>query len=151
MAAGCACWAAATPRLTRNLVDWNKGKGFWLVADDVLGGCFAVNSGGLGTDAGSLYFFAPDSLRWEPMSMGYSQFLQWAMGGGLQDFYVDLRWPNWQSDVAQVRGDDCFNFYPPLWTREGGVVKSRRKVIGIGEQYRQQIDAARQLDAPARN
>ncbi len=40
------------PLLPRNLADWNEGRadGCLLVADDVVGGFFAINGGGLGED-----------------------------------------------------------------------------------------------------
>ena len=49
------------PKLARSLPDWNKGKtfnefgespSFLLIADDAVGGFYALNGGGLGKDAG---------------------------------------------------------------------------------------------------
>ena len=79
------------------LPEWNEGKSdrFYLVADDVVGGFFAINGGLLGEDLGNVYFYAPDSLRWEPCRFGYSQFLVWAMSDKLHDFYGSLRWEGW--------------------------------------------------------
>lgn len=60
-------------RLNRTLPDWNKGKSFkefgeapayLLVADDAAGGFFAINGGGLGSDAGKVYYLSPDNLEW---------------------------------------------------------------------------------------
>lgn len=46
------------PRLSRSLPAWNEGRsaGFLLIADDVLGGFFALNGGALGPDAGQVYY-----------------------------------------------------------------------------------------------
>lgn len=67
------------PKLARNIVDWNeeRSSGFLLVADDVVGGFFALNGGGLGEDAGAMYYWAPETLRWESLEIGYSDFLEW--------------------------------------------------------------------------
>src|SRR5689334_17854253 len=81
-------------RLTRTMPRWNEGRadGFYLVADDAVGGFFAINGGALGPDAKNLYYFAPDSLEWEPLNFGYSTFLQWACAGPLEKFYEWIRW-----------------------------------------------------------
>jgi Protein of unknown function DUF2625 len=57
--------AGGHPRFQRSLPAWNDGrsKGFYLIADDAVGGFFAVNGGALGEDVGNIYFFAPDSLN----------------------------------------------------------------------------------------
>ena len=41
---------AGNPKLPRNLAEWNRGRssGYLLVADDVVGGFFAINGGRLG-------------------------------------------------------------------------------------------------------
>src|SRR5690242_18738970 len=63
-------------RLQRSLMGWNQGRtfegeactaGYMLIADDVLGGFFAGNGGALGPDVKNVYYFAPDTLRWESL------------------------------------------------------------------------------------
>ena len=95
-----------TPRLTRDIAAWNAGRsnGFLLIADDAVGGFFAINGGGLGADAGALYYWAPDTLEWEPLELSYTDFLRWALGGGLEEFYEGLRWPGWQADTQALAG-----------------------------------------------
>jgi Protein of unknown function DUF2625 len=70
-------------RLTRTLPGWNcnRADGFYLVADDAVGGFFAINGGAFGDDVKNIYYFAPDALRWEPLKIGYSSFLEWACTG----------------------------------------------------------------------
>lgn len=134
-------------RLTRSLPQWNEGRsdGFYLVADDALGGFFALNGGGLGADRGKLYYFAPDSLRWEAMGMEYSQFVAWAMSEKVQKFYESERWVSWREDVATLSGDRCYSFYPPLWTEEGSAQKSHRGHVQVAESWAVQMDFATQL------
>ncbi|MDU2360407.1 MAG: DUF2625 family protein, partial [Campylobacter concisus] len=61
-------------RMKRGIYSFNLGKsfskagqmpGYLLVADDVLGGFFAVNGGAFGGKAGNVFYYAPDSGKWE--------------------------------------------------------------------------------------
>jgi hypothetical protein len=65
------------PRITRTLPGWNEGrsKGFYLVADDAVCGFFAVNGGAFGPDVKHMYYWAPDSLDWEHLNIGFTDFL----------------------------------------------------------------------------
>lgn len=71
--------AGQHPRFRRSLPSWNQGRsdGFYLVADDVLGGYFAINGGALGDDPGKVYYYSPDSLAWEQCGLSYSEFVVW--------------------------------------------------------------------------
>src|SRR5262245_1681878 len=46
-------------RFQRSLPEWNRGRGngYLLVADDAVGGSFAVNGGALGADRGNIYYY----------------------------------------------------------------------------------------------
>ena len=111
------------PRLKRALGAWNAelgiDDGFLLVADDVVGGWFAINAGALGDAVGNIYYFAPDSLEWEDTLLGHSAFVDWAFTGDLDGFYATMRWPGWQDEVATIGGDEMLSMWPPLWTVEG--------------------------------
>ena len=105
-------------KLPRGLFDWNFGKtckqsgeqpSYLLIADDVLGGYFAINAGGLGDKVGQVYYHQPQTKAWEALNLSYSEFLGWALSGDLADFYQDLRWENWQADVAKLQGHQIFN------------------------------------------
>ena len=111
-------------RLPRSIAEWNWGRTYHesgerppylLVADDVIGGFFALDGGGLGGKVGSMFYFGPDSLCWEPMDMRYSDFLYWCFVGDIAKYYADYRWEGWQADAASLPGDKVFGFYPFLW------------------------------------
>lgn len=98
-------------RLARGFFDWNFGKTFeesgerpfhLLIADDVIGGYFAINGGGLGNEVGLVYYHHPKKLKWESIGLNYSQFLGWALNADLSSFYQELRWNNWQNDIKQI-------------------------------------------------
>ena len=124
-------------RLPRNLRNWNQGRaeGFLLVADDAVGGFFAINGGGLGADPGALYYLAPDTAQWEALEIGYSDFVQWALSERLTDFYADLRWQGWEQDVLALGPDQGLGFYPFLWTLQGSVATSDRRPLPMSEIY----------------
>ena len=134
------------PKLPRSMPDWNRGRstndagrslGFWLIADDVVGGFFALDGGAFGGATGEVSYFAPDTLRWEQLNdLGYSDFVAWSMSPKLGQFYESLRWPGWHSEVGALSADQAFSFYPPLWTKEGrDLARSSRKPCPVNEVF----------------
>ncbi|MEO8517470.1 MAG: DUF2625 domain-containing protein [Flavobacterium sp.] len=142
-------------KLKRTLPDWNLGKSFknfgeqapfLLIADDAIGGFFLLNGGGLGNDLGKIYYFAPDSLAFEPINLTYTEFLDFCFNNNLQEFYKDYRWKSWKEDVSKLNGDSVFNFFPYLWSKEGkNIEKTSRKEIPIEEQYGLNLDFRKQM------
>ena len=142
-------------RLNRTLPDWNKGKtfkqfgeapSFLLIADDAIGGFFAINWGGLGKDMGKVFYLAPDSLEWENLNLTYSDFLNFCFNGDIEKFYKNLRWTNWRSDVSKLDGNSVYTFYPFLWTKEGkDINKNHKGTVPIEEQYTLNLDMRKQL------
>jgi len=70
--------------MKRGIYGFNLGKSvskagqmpsYLLVADDVLGGFFAINGGAFGGKAGNVFYYVPDSGKWEDPQLGYSRFL----------------------------------------------------------------------------
>ncbi len=142
-------------KLKRNLPDWNKGKGinvfgqdvpFLVIADDVIGGFFILNGGGFGGDLGNVYYFSPDNLEYEPLNLTYTDFLNFCFNYNLDEFYKGYRWANWKEDVCKLSCDNTFNFFPPLWTKEGkDIDKISRKAVPVDEQYNLNLDFRKQL------
>lgn len=100
-------------KLPRGLFDWNFGKTFkqsgeqpshLLIADDAIGGYFAINAGGLGKEIGKVFYHHPVKKTWQNTQLGYSEFLGWTLAGDLADFYRELRWENWQTDIEKLQG-----------------------------------------------
>lgn len=142
-------------KLPRSLPAWNKGKtfkeygerpGYLLIGDDAIGGFFAVNGGALGTEMGKVYYLAPETLKWESLGKGYSDFVDFCLNGTLDEFYETYRWKDWQKEVNNLNGGMVYNFYPYPWTKEGqDVKKSIRKTVPVQEQYDFNIDAIKQI------
>lgn len=142
-------------KLNRTLPDWNKGKSFnnfgdrpafLLIADDAVGGFFAINGGQFGKDAGKVYYLSPDNLRWEALDLTYTDFLKFCFNGDLSDFYKTMRWTNWKDEVVKLDGNMSYSFYPSLWTKEGkDVNKSSKKAVPIEELYTFSLSSRKQL------
>lgn len=144
-------------RLNRELMEWNKGKSFTkagekpsflLVADDVLGGFFAINGGGIGRDdIGLIFYFAQDDLRWHETGFSYSDFLTFCFSGDLQQYYEGLRWTGWESEIQGLSGDKGLMCYPFLWTEQGkNINEVHRGEVPVSELWFLSQDFKRQLD-----
>ncbi|WP_299700976.1 DUF2625 domain-containing protein [uncultured Pontibacter sp.] len=120
---------SGSEKLDRSIMEWNRGKSytnegeqpsFLLVADDVLGGFFAINAGAFGQEEiGKVYYFSPDNLEWESLGLSYSDFISFCFAGDIDKFYEGLRWTNWREEVKKVDGKKGIHFFPFLWTAEG--------------------------------
>lgn len=145
---------SGSPRMRRSLPGWNDGKvhtdeagrpTLLLMADDVLGGLFALNGGALGAELGQVFYLAQDTLEWEQLPMGYSDFLAWALSPRLSDFYTDQRWTGWEEEVQQLNGDQALSVYPFLCA-EGEPIGSRfRRAIPVDELFDVTMELRRQL------
>jgi hypothetical protein len=140
--------AGGHERFQRSLPGWNAGRsnGFYLIADDALGGSFAINGGAFGDDVKMIYYYAPDALRWEACHLSYSDFLVWAMSGKLDTYYESEHWPGWQTEVAKLTGDQVLNVFPFLFTKGPPIAERTRRAIPVAELYALQLDLQRQLD-----
>ncbi|WP_400190593.1 DUF2625 domain-containing protein [Hymenobacter sp. B81] len=147
------------PRLARSLPGWNLGKSmaqigdrapFLLIADDAVGGFFALNGGALGADMGKVYYFAPERLAWEPLHLTYSDFINFCFTGDLNKFYDGLRWTGWQREIAQLDGNQAMAFYPFLWAEYPSLQQLIRKPVPVSELWTLEQDAVRQLNKPSR-
>ncbi len=142
-------------RLTRSISSWNKGKTFTevgerppylLIADDALGGFFALNTGKLGNNIGKVYYLAPATLQWQALDMTIPDFLHFCFDGDFEEFYKPYMSKNWHYEVTNLPADKCYNYTPPLWSKEGRkFTKSVRKYISIEEQYNYNIQMRSKL------
>lgn len=108
---------------------------FLLIADDVLGGFFAINGGRFGADRGNVYYFAPDTLQWESLERGYTDFLDFSLNGDLEKFYEGYRWDVWEVDVAALAGDKAFSILPMLFTEGPNISERNRRPVPLAQLY----------------
>jgi hypothetical protein len=141
---------SGSPAMDRDLMSWNshKTQGFLLVADDVIGGFYALNGGAFGAEsAGKIFYFAPDNLRWEATNKTYSEFLLFCFSGDLASYYKNLRWKGWEQEIEVLTGNQGIACYPFLFTKEGkDVAKNKRKAVPIAELWTFSQDMQRKLN-----
>jgi len=123
----------------RNIFSWYdeneaiKEKGLLIIADDIIGGIFALNMGKYEGEVGGIFYFAPDSLNWENLEVKYDDFFTWLTEGDLEQFYSSVRWENWEEEVQSVGFDQALLIYPFLWTNECNINTASKKALPIKE------------------
>jgi hypothetical protein len=136
------------PKLTRSIHEWNQPRtdgAFYLVGDDAAGGFYAINGGAFGDDLGAVYYWPTDSLEWESLEMGHTDFVAAFLTKQTEAFYEWLRWSTWREDAQSLDADQAFNFYPFLWTNEGSVEGSDRSKVPVSELWEMKVDVVRQM------
>lgn len=140
--------------LTRTLPAWNRALRWpgrtgspqlLVVADDVLGGLFALNGGAFAGELGNVHYFGPDTLDWQNLGVGYSRFLAWSLGRGLTEFYGDQRWPGWQEELRGLSGDQALSIYPFLFTQGLPIGERSRRAVPVTELFDLHMDLRGQL------
>lgn len=128
-------------RVPQNVSQWNgrmpagskhRLNDALIVAVDVLGGFFALNIGAF-PGGRNIFYLAPDDLVWDDLQLQLGEFLALAIKGDLELFYKGFRWSDWRKDVATLKGDQGYSYFPPLWSKEGGITTSTRGVVPIDE------------------
>lgn len=151
---------SGSTRLNRTVPEWNKGKtikeygdkpDYLLVADDAVGGFFAINYGAFGSDLKNIYYLAPNSLNWEPLGAGYGEFILFCFDSDLSTFYKGLRWASWDQFIANLDGSKSYSFRPYLWSDEGkDIDKSTRKLVSTEDLFKFNIEKHKELSAKAK-
>lgn len=100
---------------------------------DALGGFFALNGGALAGELRHVFYFAQDTLEWESLERGYSDWLRFLFLGDLAGFYGDQRWPGWEQEVASLPGDQGINLVPFLSAQGPPVAERNRRPVPLEE------------------
>lgn len=134
-------------KLKRNIADWNndRSSGYLLVADDIVGGFFAINGGALGADTGMMYYWSPDFVEWEPLEIGFTDFFGWTLSEKINEFYIDFGKEKLSQEYNEFDSDRCLSFYPFLWTEEGSVETSSVKAVPVEEAFGMKNEILSQL------
>jgi hypothetical protein len=111
---------AGCPQLARTIAGWNglpcdPGDaylpGAMFVADDVLGGMYAIDVGALGAARGNVCYFAPGALAWRDTGQSYGDWLRHI----LCDDDLAERWDDWEADVRTLPGTHAYMLDPAPW------------------------------------
>ena len=124
-----------------------EAPGVMVVGHDVVGGRFALNGGALRGEPGEVNYWAPDSLEWDPIGLGYTDFVHAFLGGATAEFYASLRWTTWMDDLADVQLDQGVALYPPPFSKEGQNAETvHRTVVPLDELHAMYANYAAQLN-----
>jgi hypothetical protein len=133
---------AGSAKLARTIAGWNGlpcdagdayMPGAMFVADDVIGGMFAIDVGALGSKAGNIAYFAPDALAWEDTGLGFTDWLHWAFTGDLEKFYEGSRWDGWRGEVPSLVGTHAYSIQPFPWVAGPPIAERDRRAVPIRE------------------
>ena len=115
---------------------------------DLLGGFFAINGGAFGQELGKVFYFAPDTLNWENLDMGHSDFISWCISGNVDKFYESFMWVNSQEMINRTKKAQGISIYPFLWSIEGKDMNNNSKKIvplkeiwDINQEMKEKINA----------
>jgi hypothetical protein len=148
------------PALRRSIPVWNRIDqpqdqhrlpGALLVADDAVGGFFAINGGRLDGPLRNVFYLAPDTCEWEDTGNGHTDWLHWVFTGDLTAYYESMRWKGWEAEVDGLAADECIQIYPFLWAAGGPIAERSRRPVPIEATWGMHaIEFPRQLNgAPA--
>lgn len=138
----------------RSLTRWNEEAGafdagagtaptFLLVADDILGGFFALNGGRFGPDGlGQVFYLPPDGLDWEPLERGHTDFVHGCFFGDTSAFYADLSGLCGWGERPLPGFDQAYSFYPFAWSAEAARGGLDRRVVPVEEIWRLKSELA---------
>ena len=105
-----------------------------LVAFDILGGKYSINGGSLPGPAGDVWYFAPDTLEWSSLGLGYGDFVAWSMSDRLASFSTSLRWHGWEAEAESLQLDQGISVFPFPFTKEGrDLSRVSRRPVPIAE------------------
>lgn len=127
----------------RNIISWNDEcgmgiiTGMLLIADDVFGNFYCINLGGIKeVKVGDVCALYADEVNWIGIDTSFIDFVSWLISGDLKlvfgDFPIEDReiFSN-SRDIANI----VFNYYPPLYTIEGNINQSSRRLVPVKEGF----------------
>ena len=126
----------------RGIADYNELKteekrfaleGMLVVAQDIVGGIFAINRDRFEEGIRKVWYFAPDTLDWECLDMSYPAFAAWLVREDIDSFYRSMRWEKWREDCEKAHFDDGISIYPFLWAKECNIEKASKRVVPFEE------------------
>jgi hypothetical protein len=126
--------SAAVPRFARPDRKWI------LVADDVVGGVFALHP-----PEGEVRYLAPDTLDWEPLGTKYSAWFRWCLTESLDGFYHAYRGGDWKARVRTLESQQGFSIQPPPWAKGDPYPERNWKPVPMTELYAMMLDLQQSL------
>lgn len=98
-----------------------------IIGEDIIGGLFALKDD-------FIYYFAPDTLKWENLNIYYTDFMSWLINRklDLDKFYESYRWDDWKEMVKGLDLDNGISFYPALFNKSD-INDRSKKIVSMDE------------------
>lgn len=123
--------------------------GMLMVAQDVVGGIFAINISRFVEGKKQVWYFAPDTLEWECLEMNYAEFIAWTAQGNTDEFYDSMRWETWKEDCKHADFDEACLIYPFLWSKECDLSTATKRIVPFKELEGINFEHAKKIDNSA--
>lgn len=107
--------------------------GMLVVAQDIVGGIFAINQKKYDNGRNKIWYFAPDTLKWECLDVSYFDFFVWLVQGDIDKFYSHMRWDTWEKECQIIDFDKVILIYPFLWSKECDLRSATKKCVPYEE------------------
>lgn len=120
-------------------------KGMCIVANDVVGGLYAINLSRYEIEKNMVWYFAPDTLEWETLGMRYLDFVTWSICGDICKFYETMRWNTWRMDSENLPFNKGYLIYPFLWAKECDINTASKKIVMYDEIINLNFDCFKKL------
>jgi len=127
------------------IIDDSCLDGMFIVANDVLGGIYAINLSRYVIEKNMIWYFAPDTLEWESIGMKYFDFIAWTAQNNVNEFYESMRWNNWRKDCKDVEFNKGYLIYPFLWAKECDINNASKKIVLFDELMNLNFDFSKKL------
>lgn len=66
-----------------------------------------------------MFYFAPDTLEWESLERGHTEWVRFLLDGDVRGFYGD-DWTTHRAAAADVGPAEGLHVVPPPWARHDG-------------------------------
>lgn len=86
-----------------------------VVANDIYGGLFGINTGMKIGKIGNVFYLPPDTYTWENLGVGHTAFLQWSINGNVKLFYEKYSCLQIPQNIPYNK---VVSFNPPLWSAD---------------------------------
>lgn len=125
--------------------------GVIIIAYDLIGGLFAINTEMLRTGKNHILYFAPDKLEWEDLEFDYLNFLNWCFNGDISVFYDFMKCDEIINLVSNISENEMILIYPFLWSKEFNLTTSLKKIVPCEELIKLNFDFCEKINNSGNN
>lgn len=127
------------PQITKMVTQIYPGKKI-VVATDIWGGIFAIGNGDFNGDTSIMWYYAPETLRWESMDIRYADFIPWVFSESFEEYHAAFFWRDMEQMLPTLSADQGVLIYPFLWSKQSNLQTATKKAVPLEELLRLNAD-----------